>query len=257
MNKTILATAIFGLLSVSSAQAATVVGFKVGGDLWQTDATGTFNADSNVGNATGLAQTYDYDSDTQGSVWLAIEHPIPIVPNLKIRENRLEGSASKDSSSFYYNGVNFEGASSVYNDLSNTDFVLYYEILDNDVVSLDLGAAYKQMHGSLRVDGLSLGEGSAVATQRDIDSGVIMAYGNAHVGIPGIGLFGFADVMIGVNETGVHDYSAGLGWQFDSIALDTLIRVGYRDFSFDVDGFSGTTQDMQFSGVFAGVELAF
>jgi outer membrane protein len=257
MNKTLVATAIFGLLSVFSAQAATVVGFKVGGDLWQTDATGTFNADSNVGNATGPAQTYDYDSETQGSVWLAIEHPIPIVPNLKIRENRLEGSASKDSSGFYYNGVNFEGASQVYNDLSNTDFVLYYEILDNDIVSLDLGAAYKKMNGSLRVDGFAGEELTRIATQRDIDSGVVMGYGNAHVGVPGLGLFAFADIMIGLNETGVHDYSAGLGWQFDGIALNTLVRVGYRDFSFDVNGFSGTSQDMQFTGVFAGVELAF
>lgn len=257
MNKTIVATAILGLLSVSSAQAATVVGFKVGGDLWQNEATGTFNADSNVGNATGPGQTYNYDSETQGSVWLAIEHPIPILPNLKIRENRLEGSASKGSSGFYYNGINFEGASQVYNDVSNTDFVLYYEILDNDIVSLDLGAAYKQMHGSFRVDGFTGDELARVATQRDIDSGIVMGYGNAQVGLPGLGLFAFADIMIGVNEAGVHDYSAGLGWQFDGIALDTLVRVGYRDFSFDVDGFSGTTQDMQFTGVFAGIELAF
>ncbi|MCT7942366.1 TIGR04219 family outer membrane beta-barrel protein [Shewanella holmiensis] len=257
MNKTLVATALFGLLSVSSAQAATVMGFKVGGDIWNTDASGTFNADSNAGNATGPAQNYDYGSKTQGSVWLAIEHPIPLVPNLKIRENRLEASGSKDSSDFYYNQVNFTGASTVYNDLSNTDFVLYYEILDNDLVALDLGAAYKQMHGSLRVDGFTGSGLTGTATQRDIDSGVVMAYGSAQVGVPGLGLFAFADVMLGLDESGVHDYSAGLGWQFDGVALDTLVRVGYRDFNFDVNGFSDTTQDMQFKGAFAGVELIF
>ncbi|MGZ9899385.1 TIGR04219 family outer membrane beta-barrel protein [Shewanella gaetbuli] len=255
MKKTLIATALLGMLSVSSAQAATVLGFKVGGDVWQTDASGSFNADIVDSHATGPAQTYNYDSKTQGSVWIALEHPIPLVPNIKIRENRLEASGSKSDTAFFYNGFNFAGESTAYNELSNTDFVLYYEILDNDVVSLDLGAAYKQMHGSLRIDG-EVGD-SRAATQRDIDSGVVMAYGNAQVGVPGLGLFVFADVLLGIDESGVHDYSAGLGWEFDGVALDTSIRVGYRDFSFDVDRFSSTTQDMQFKGAFAGIELAF
>ena len=51
---------------------------------------------------------------------------------------------------FNFNGHDFKGNVTAYTDLSNTDFVLYYEILDNDIVSLDLGAAYKLMNGSLR-----------------------------------------------------------------------------------------------------------
>ncbi len=245
MKKTLLATSLLGLLSISSAQAATVLGFKVGGDYWQADTSGSFNSDDGVG------QTYNYDSDAQGSVWIAFEHPIPLVPNVKIRENRLEGKGKQANSDFLFNDHDFNGATTAYNDLSNTDFVLYYEILDNDLVALDLGAAYKQMHGSLRVQDAGHPE------EVDVDSGIVMLYGSAEVGVPGLGLYAFADVMLGIDESNVYDYNAGLGWKFDGVALDTAIRVGYREFKFDVDDFSRTTQNMSFKGAFAGVELTF
>ena len=180
MNKTLIATAVVGLLSLSSANAATVVGFKIGADYWLADTTNSFNDDDNVGHSFS-------DDSSQGSVWIAVEHPLPFVPNLKIRENRLESSADLDNVDFTFNGNAFEGEVSVINELNNTDFVLYYEILDNDLVSVDLGAAYKKMNGSLRVFDAGHPE------QIDIDSGVFMGYANAQVGVAGLGLFGFAD----------------------------------------------------------------
>jgi outer membrane protein len=244
MKKTLLATAVVGLLSVSSAHAATVLGFKVGADYWQADTTNAFNDDS------GVAHSFNDDS-SQGSLWIAVEHPLPFVPNVKIRENRLESSTSLANTDFNFNGHNFTGATSVTNDLSNTDFVLYYEILDNDLVSVDLGAAYKLMSGSLRVADAGHPE------EVDIDSGIVMGYASAQVGMIGLGLFGFADVMLGIDESNVYDYGAGLGWQFDGLAVDTSIRVGYREFNFDVSNFSGVSQNTDFSGAFAGVELVF
>ncbi|GGP65748.1 TIGR04219 family outer membrane beta-barrel protein [Shewanella saliphila] len=244
MKKTLLATAVVGLLSMSSAHAATVVGFKVGADYWLADTTNSFNDDS------GVSHNFD-DDGSQGSVWIAVEHPLPFLPNLKIRENRLESSAGLSNVDFTFNDNAFSGDVSVTNNLNNTDFVLYYEILDNDLVSVDLGAAYKQMDGSIRVSDAGHPE------EVDIDSGIIMGYANAQVGMVGLGLFGFADVLLGVDESNVYDYSVGLGWQFESLAVDTLVRVGYRDFNFDVSHFSGVSQNTQFKGAFAGIELRF
>ncbi|MBR9727664.1 TIGR04219 family outer membrane beta-barrel protein [Shewanella intestini] len=235
MKKSLIATALVGLFTLSSAQAATIVGFKVGGDIWKTDTSGTL-IDGNVN------QSFDYSSETSGSVWVSFEHPVPLLPNIKIRENRLDSQAS----------VNFTGADKVYNNLNNTDFVLYYELLDNDLVELDIGAAYKKMNGSTRVDY----KGSLVANT-DIDSGVVMGYVSGYASLPFFGLYGFADLMQGIDESGVYDYSAGLGWNFENTIVDTRFRLGYREFNFDVNNFSGTTQDTKFSGAFAGVELSF
>ncbi|QDE33309.1 MULTISPECIES: TIGR04219 family outer membrane beta-barrel protein [Shewanella] len=244
MKKTLLATAVVGLLSMSSAHAATVLGFKVGADYWQADTTNSFNDDS------GVAHSFDDDS-AQGSIWFAIEHPLPFVPNVKIRQNSLESSSDISNADFTFNGNYFSGDVSVTNDLNNTDFMLYYEILDNDLVSVDLGAAYKLMSGSLRVNDAGHPE------EVDIDSGVVMGYASAQVGMVGLGLFGFADVLLGIDESNVYDYGAGLGWQFDGLAVDTSIRVGYREFNFDVSNFSDVSQNTSFKGAFAGVELVF
>lgn len=245
MKKTLLAAALLATMSTTSAFAATVVGFKIGGDYWQADTSGSFASDA------GQPQTFDYDSAGQGSIWVAVEHPIPLLPNFMIRENRVDADGEMSGADFSFNGNQFSGDLKAYTDLSNTDFVLYYELLDNDLVALDLGAAYKKMHGSIRVVDAGHPE------EQDVDGDLVMAYANAQVGIPGLGLYGFADVMAGLNETNVYDYSVGLGWEFDGVAVDYRVRAGYRDFQFDVNDFSGTTADVGFDGFFAGVEIDF
>lgn len=249
MKKTILACALLGSLALTSAQAATLVGFKVGGDYWQADTSGTFAENGQA------QQDFNYSSSSQGSVWVAVEHPIPFVPNVKIRENRLDDNGSANVVGFEFGGETFTGDVNTSTNLNNTDFVFYYELLDNDLVALDLGAAYKKMSGSLRVNHTATQ--GRVSSEKDLDSGIVMAYADAQVGIPGLGLYGFAEVMLGVDETSVYDYSVGLGWQFDGVALDTKVRVGYRDFNFDVNDFDGVSVNSQFNGYFAGVELVF
>lgn len=245
MKKILLASAVIGCIMATSAHAATVVGFKIGGDYWRADTSGTF---SDKGQP---QQGFDYSSSAQGSYWFAVEHPLPFVPNLKIRENSLDQKGSLANADFSFNGHDFKGNVTSYTDLSNTDFVLYYELLDNDILSFDLGAAYKLMNGSLRVQDAGHPE------EKDVDSGIVMGYASTHVSMPGLGLFGFADLMLGVNESNVHDYAVGLGWQFDGVAVDTRVRVGYREFAFDVNNFSGISADSKFDGYFAGVEIDF
>ncbi|RTR35055.1 TIGR04219 family outer membrane beta-barrel protein [Shewanella atlantica] len=254
MKKTLIACALLGSLVGTSAQAASLIGFKVGGDYWKADTSGTFAENGQP------QQDFNYSSDAQGSVWVAVEHGIPILPNFKIRENSLDsgGNASlATGTTMSFGGKEFTGDISSNTDLSNTDFVLYYELLDNDMVALDLGAAYKKMHGSFRVNQLDTNGVSRQNSEKELDSGIVMAYADAQVGVPGLGLYGFAEVMVGVDESSVYDYSVGLGWQFDGTALDTKVRVGYRDFSFDVNDFDGVSTNSQFKGYFAGVELVF
>ena len=245
MKKILLASAVLGCIMATSAHAATVVGFKIGGDYWRADTSGTF---SDKGQP---QQGFDYSSSAQGSYWFAVEHPLPFVPNLKIRENSLDQKGSLANADFSFNGHDFKDNVTSYTDLSNTDFVLDYELLDNDILSFDLGAAYKLMNGSLRVQDAGHPE------EKDVDSGIVMGYASTHVSMPGLGLFGFADLMLGVNESNVHDYAVGLGWQFDGVAVDTRVRVGYREFAFDVNNFSGISADSKFDGYFAGVEIDF
>ena len=250
MKKALLATAVIGLAITTPAQAASVYGFKIGGDIWHTEPSGDFQSDKKT------VHVYDFDSELQGSVWVSFEHPVTFLPNIKLRENRLD-SNGQGVSDLTFNGIDLKGNSTAYNEVNNTDLILYYEILDNDVLSLDLGAAYKLMHGSFGLSGTTGVDDSNISTQKDVSSGVIMGYAQSHIGVPGTGLFGFVEIQLGINETGIHDYQAGIGWQFDRLVVDTSARLGYRSFTIDVKNFSGVTQNMTFDGLFAGVELTF
>ncbi|MEI6858405.1 MAG: TIGR04219 family outer membrane beta-barrel protein [Shewanella sp.] len=254
MKKTLLACALLASLVGTSTQAATLIGFKLGGDYWEADTSGTFAENDQP------QQGFNYSSSGQGSLWFAIELGIPFIPNVKIRENRLDSNGNatlSGNSSMNFAGTEFSSNILTYTDLDNTDFIFYYELLDNDMVALDLGAAYKKMNGSYTVSQIFDDGTTGYNSEIDIDAGIVMAYADAEVGIPGLGLYGFADVMIGIDESSVYDYSVGLGWQFDGNVLDTKVRVGYRDFNFDVNDFDGVTANTQFKGYFAGVELVF
>ncbi len=254
MKKTLLTCALLASLVGTSTQAATLIGFKLGVDYWEADTSGTF-AENNQPQ-----QDFNYSSSDQSSLWVAIELGIPLIPNIKIRENRLDSSGNAtlaDNSSMSFGGTEFFSNISTYTNLDNTDFIFYYELLDNDLIALDLGAAYKKMNGSYTVNQISNDGRTSFNSEIGIDKGIVMAYADVQVGIPSIGLYGFTDVMTGIDETNVYDYSVGLGWQFDGKALDTKVRVGYSNFNFDVNDFDGVTANTQFKGYFAGVELVF
>ncbi|MGS0728696.1 TIGR04219 family outer membrane beta-barrel protein, partial [Shewanella sp. 0m-11] len=66
MKKTLLVCALLGSFVGTSAQAATVLGFKVGGDYWKADTNGTFAEKGQP------QQEFNYKDSSQGSIWVAV-----------------------------------------------------------------------------------------------------------------------------------------------------------------------------------------
>ena len=225
------------LSASGAAHADTILGAKVGADIWRTETDGS--AVVNSANSTSS----DFDTETQGRIWVAVEHPVPFIPNVMLRASQID-TASEVTIGTETNRQDYS--------LNHTDLVLYYELLDNDIVSLDAGAAYRLMDGKLDYSFA----GNLTGT-RNIDSGIFMGYAGAEVSLPGIDVYGFVDVVAGINERDVYDYSAGLGYTFDLLALDVNVRAGYRDFTFDVNKFSGVSANTKTDGYFVGVELDF
>jgi len=78
--------------------------------------------------------------DNEGAVQfsVALEHPVPIIPNAKIRYVNLDTQTEKSVA----------GQSNYAVNLDHADFILYYEILDN-VVDLDIGAGATTLNGDI------------------------------------------------------------------------------------------------------------
>ncbi|RLV58545.1 TIGR04219 family outer membrane beta-barrel protein [Parashewanella curva] len=226
MKKLLLVTT---LLACSSAQAATVLGAKVGIDGWNAKTSG------GVATANNNEVDYKFDDKTQGRIWAAVEHPVPLIPNVMLSANRIKMDGK-------------QGASTVNADLSSIDATAYYELLDNDLVSLDAGITFRKFNGEF---------GFSPTSKVDLDKHLWMGYGSASASLPGIDFFAFADLQVGLDESKVYDGQVGLGYEIDGLALDYRFRAGYREYNFDVNRFSGVNANLKTNGVFLGLEIDF
>ena len=88
------------LLASSTVSADTVLGVYIGGQGWNMDASGSF-ADESTFTANTTAADFSFDENTQGSAYIAIEHFVPLVPNVKVNYSQMttDGNTLLSSSS--------------------------------------------------------------------------------------------------------------------------------------------------------------
>ncbi|NUY55702.1 TIGR04219 family outer membrane beta-barrel protein [Salinivibrio sp. EAGSL] len=209
-----LAAAAFTALLAMPSQAATLAGGKVGADAWFMDA--------DVNNVEAD------DASTAGSYYAALEHPLPLIPNAKIRQT----------------SVSVDGTRSGNVDFDQIDFVAYYEFLDNDLVSVDAGVNLQRFQSG-KFNGESFDE-----WQPNL-------YVDARVGLIGTPLNVFATVSKGeFDGTSTLDAEAGLIYQLGLVAADLNVRGGYRMIDHDFDYFNKKAE-LDLTGFFVGAELDF
>ena len=61
-----------------------------------------------------------------------------------------------------------------------------------------------------------------------------------------------------VDEHELSDYRGAMQYSFiESLAVDMTLQVGYRNVTVDIEDLDDVYADMEFDGVFAGLELHF
>lgn len=249
MKKLAIAIGASALILSGAAQADTVVGLYAGAQVWDTSNSGQFG----TGNGN---QSFAFTDEKQTSFYIAVEHPIPFLPNIKIRENELVSyGATTLTQDFNFNGQVYSANSSItsYVDLSHTDFTLYYELFDNDLIAFDLGMTGKKVDGWLAIR-----EGINENGIRS-DGWIPTGYAHLRLGIPGTYLtfYGIANA-ISVDDSSVHDFEVGAEYRLvDSIALDLNLQIGYRDIKIELDDLDGVYSDLKFKGPYLGLEVHF
>jgi outer membrane protein len=250
MFKRKMALLLIAAAWAASSQADTVLGLTMSVDAWDMDSSGSF-ADSST-----LQQDLNHDSETPASFSFALEHPVPLFPNFRLRFTDLSSSGMNDiDTSFTFGGITYPvntRLASEFN-LQSSDFIFYYELLDNDTVSFDLGLNGKYLDGDIEVT-----NGSSRATE-SFKGVVPMLYGAVQFGIPatGISLFGDINFLSAGGHT-LRDYQAGAAYTLvDNMAVDFSIRGGYRSFELELDDLDGIYADWTFDGLFLGIEADF
>ena len=203
MKKQVLAAAIAATMSMPAM--ADFLGVYAGLDYSTNETTVGSNSDK-TNNISG---------------YVAFEHFIPLIPNVKIKYTNLTNDHFDEDNSSTKNGI------------------LYYEILDNGLVELDLGAAYTDAEGFNQ------------------SASIVQAYGAAKVHVPGVPLHAFAEVIAGsITNDEVLNAEIGLAYTFnpDSSLLNVAVRTGYRVQELDL---KHTSNVQEVDGLFAGVEVHF
>jgi outer membrane protein len=161
------------------------------------------------------------------------------------------------SGEFNFGGQDYAINTSLRTDLSltTTDYILYYEILDNDVVSIDVGINAKNIDGEISV----LDEQSNSASDASFSGYVPMVYSRAEVGLPFTSWSVFAEgSYLSFDDHTISDMQAAIEYRaIDSLALNLNFQLGYRSMNIELDDLDSINTELDFSGVFAGVEFHF
>jgi outer membrane protein len=217
------------LASFAAGSHADMLGFRIGAYSWQPDYEGTVRSG---GEKVDLQRDLGYSDDDASVIFLALEHPVPVLPNVLLQHTQLDSSASTVlNRSFTFDDVTYSISDSVTTDvdLTHTDLTLYYEILDN-WVELDLGLTVRHFSNEVSIRSATAGDSSA-----DLSVTLPMVYAAARFNLPLSGLYIAVDGS-GASYSGdrLIDYRALIGYE-TSIGLGVEVGMRKFDLSYEDD----------------------
>jgi outer membrane protein len=250
MNKFIAVCALSTVFTVP-AHADTLLGLYVGAQGWNMETEGGFAQNTALAN-------FNFEDETNVSFYAALEHPIPLVPNIKLVRTNLDTSGiSQLDGSFTFGNEEYSVNSQLQTtaDLITTDFILYYEILDNDLVSVDVGVSAKQVDGDFMVLDADTQKSSSVS----FDGFIPMVYSRLAVGLPFTGLAAYAEgSYLSFDDTKLTDYQVAITYNFvESLAIDMELQAGYRSVNVDLEDLDDIYANLDFKGAFVGLQFHF
>ena len=232
---------------------ADILSLSVGGGAWNETPDGNYQT-TNIGDdEVNVTDNLFWDKESQGYIFATLEHPIPMLPNIKIAHTKIEhdgsGDVSLSSLNFKFDGIDFNG--NITNDISieSLDLYAYYEILDN-VVSLDLGLNIRNLKIAYNIKETT----SSAAVSDSVSATLPMLY--AMVGAtpwPGLTISGELS-YIAYSGNSISDFTAKVAYTTDYFVG---LELGYRKQTYELDDISDTDADLSFDGVFAGAYLKF
>ena len=232
---------------------ADVLGVQLGAGGWWYDISGTARYKSkDSANDIDVNEDLGYNDDSLAYVYAAFEHPVPLLPNIRLSRTKIDSDASGTlRNSVVYGDIVFSANENVRSavELEQTDITLYYELLDN-VVSLDLGLNAKYVDSRMQISGETSGSESA-----DVSGWVPMLYAALGGELPFTGLsVGAQGSLIQYQDSKFYDYSLGARY---SSPWHLGVELGYRALKLDLDDFDDSFADVEFDGPYAGVQLSF
>ncbi|MDZ7805051.1 TIGR04219 family outer membrane beta-barrel protein [Thiohalophilus sp.] len=238
-------------LAMGSPAFADFIGARFGAGMWDHDPSGHIRYQTtNSSHNADLKNDLNLEDDKEGYFYALVEHPVPLIPNIKVMQTNLTSSGSGTiNSTFDYGGTTFSQSQPITSELvlDHTDVTLYWQLLDN-VVSFDFGLTAKMVDAEA-----TLTSGSDTVNN-SFDGIVPMGY--LGVGVtPWPGLeFRVEGNALDIGDSSLTDVTARVSYT-TSYLLG--IEAGYRSLEMELDDLDDVYANMKFDGPFLGVYLDF
>ncbi len=231
-------------LQFSTPIHADFVGLNIGVSYWSPSLSGDFSSagESDI----DLSDDLDIDDPSQSSLVLSLEHPIPILPNIRYQSIELDSDGSSAlSGNITFEGETYTAGETVRStfDLSHDDIVLYYEVLDN-WVNLDIGVDLKKFDGEVSMVGSTNTNKGSI----DVDETLPLLYLSARFDLPFSGFYVGADISsFSIDDSSADELTVRLGYESGS---GLGIEGGVKTFSLELDDADDLDTNIEYDGAY-------
>jgi hypothetical protein len=266
MKKKVFAATLVALFT-ANVQADTV-GLYLGGQVWQSDAGGTFGEKNTLID-------FNLKKEQQINYFVAVVHPFALLPNVRISSTALYTTGKTTlTQEFSFGDETFaidDDVNANFN-VNYVDYTLYYELFDNGLFSFDLGLTARDFGGAVTVTGTTIIDDDCLQTSQGnpcpstsssiTPTGKIktdeiepMLYVATNIILPSTGLSVFAQGDFSLTgDHSLYDYQVGLSYDLiDSRMVDFNVNLGYRVVKMQFEGLNNLYADLEFKGAFVGV----
>lgn len=232
------------------AQADLLFTIDAGASMWNAEASGDVDGAVDLGK-NGL----NLDSEANNVLFASFEHPIPMIPNVKIMKTDLDLTGN-GSANYTFLDQTFTGATSSQMDLSHMDYTLYWGVpLPIPFFDINFGLTARQFDGVVSVTEKTTG----TVTKEDLNFTMPMGYLNVDFDSH-FGIYARAEMnALSFDGNGVTDTSLAVGYTLPLPIpfVDINLEGGYRSINLMTDKDTVDIEtDVEVSGMFAGLNVS-
>ena len=206
---------------------ADVLGAKVGVNYWAQSYEARV---SKGGGKIDLDSSFDIDDENDFQVYVALEHPIPLIPNLLAQHTKSSTGGDGVITATIFDRQELEGGVAGKLDMTHRDVTAYYELLDNQI-AFDLGLSIRVFDGSVLLVDEDGDQG-----ELELDDVVPLVYFAGRFDLPATNWHVQADGnYISFDGDKVIDVKAALGWE-SVLGFGAELGYRYMDIDYNLGG---------------------
>jgi outer membrane protein len=233
-----------------AANVVPLIDIHAGMGYWQPDLSGDVASD---GDDFDVEDDLDFDRNSTNILEVGVRHPIPLLPNARLRHQSLSDSATSTlQATRSFGPVEFQQEESVRSsyDLEMTDLTLYYRPWST-VVTLDFGITARMLDLDVEIESRDSGESESAGGSAVIPMGHLALRGD----LPLTGLYASGELnIISASGNRLQDFQIGLGWESRRVFG---VEAGYRQLDLKVDDVDDLDADLSMGGPYVAVNLRF